>query len=276
MTEAASGHTEVDGIRIHYRSLGSGDPVLLIHGFPTSSHLWRNVMPGLAKTHRAIAIDLPGFGLSDKPLDIKYSFFFFEKILDGFVASLGIEQPALVVHDLGGPVGLFWAVRQPSRISKLVILNTLTYPETSWAVKAFLIGLKLPLVKDYFVSQPGLVGAMRLGVQHKERLNRETLTPYTAPFLGKDARNALIKAGSGLSIKGLAEIAEKLPSIGLPVRIIYGENDRILPDIAKTVARLQTDLPNAEVTALAGCGHFLQEDEPEQLAELMGEFLRQS
>jgi haloalkane dehalogenase len=102
MSAPSPHHVTVNNLRIHYTEAGSGPPVLLIHGFPTSSHLWRNVIPELAKTHRAIAIDLPGYGLSDKPLDVTYDFAF------------------------------FWAVRHPERVKQLVILNTLVYPETSW------------------------------------------------------------------------------------------------------------------------------------------------
>jgi len=273
MTQPTSHYTQVNNLRIHYLAAGEGDPVLLIHGFPTSSHLWRNVMPELAKTHRAIAIDLPGYGLSDKPLDAKYNFRFFEEVLTGFLDALGIKGINLAVHDLGGPVGLFWAVRHPDRVKQLVILNTLVYPQTSWAVKLFLIALRTPGLRDFLVSQKGLVASMKFGVVHKDRLNREVLTPYTAPFEDRAAQQALIKAGGGLSIKGLAEIAEKLPDLDVPIRLIYAESDRILPDIAKTMKRLQRDHPNAELTALPNCGHFLQEDEPERLAQLMSEFL---
>ena len=168
---------------------------------------------------------------------------------------------------------LIEAVRNPSRIKRLVILNTLVYPQTSWAVKAFLIALRLPLVRDYVVSPKGIVGAMKFGVTHKDRLNRELLTPYTEPFEDASAQQALIKAGSGLSIKGLSEIAAKLPSLGVPVRLIYGEGDRILPDIAKTMGRLKSDLPGAELTSLPNAGHFLQEDAPERVAELIADFI---
>jgi len=139
-------------------------------------------------------------------------------------------------------------------------------------VKLFLIALRTPGVRDYLVSPKGLVASMKFGVVHKDRLNREVLTPYTAPFKDAPARQALIKAGSGLSIKGLAEIAQKLPTLKVPVRLIYAENDRVLPDIAKTMERVQRDLPGSEVTSLPNCGHFLQEDEPQRVGELMAEF----
>jgi haloalkane dehalogenase len=273
MSQPSSHYTQVNDLTIHHQEAGQGNPVLLIHGFPTSSHLWRNVIPELAKTHRVIAIDLPGYGLSDKPLRVLYTFEFFESILEAFLDALDIHVTDLVVHDLGGPIGLSWAVHHPRRVKNLILLNTLVYPETSWAVKLALMALRTPGVRDFIVSPKGIVGAMKLGVVHKERLNREVLTPYTAPFESRPARQALIKAGSGLSIQGLAEIAGKLPSLETPIRLLYGENDRLLPDVAKTMERVARDRPGTEVTALPGCGHFLQEDEPERVGRLIADFL---
>ena len=204
---------------------------------------------------------------------MKYGYDFFADAIDGFLDALGIGDTHLCIHDLGGPVGAYWAIRHPGRIPKLVILNTLLYPETSWAVKAFLIAIRTPGLRDYLVSPKGLVATMKLGVFHKDRMNRTTLTPYTAPFEDPAARKALIKAGSGLGVGGLAKIARELPSYPTTVRLIYGENDRVLPDIKKTMARLKRDRPEAELTSLPDCGHFLQEDEPERVAHLIAEFL---
>jgi haloalkane dehalogenase len=277
MTEPSSHFTEVNNLRLHYLEAGTPDPntppILLLHGFPTSSHLYRNILPELGKTQRAIALDLPGYGLSGKPLDVRYGFNFYADILDGFLDALDIGDTNLCVHDLGGPVGLYWALRHPGRVPKLVILNTLVYPETSWAVKLFLIAMKTPGLRDFLVSPKGIVAAMQFGVANKARLNREILTPYTAPFESPAARKALIKAGSGLGLGGLAKIARELPGYDASIRLIYGENDRVLPDVAKTMARLKRARPEAELTPLPNCGHFLQEDEPEKVAHLISEFL---
>ena len=117
-----SHYTQVNSLRIHYLAAGTPDPntppILLLHGFPTSSHLYRNILPELGKTHRAIALDLPGYGLSDKPLDAKYNLTFYETILEGFLDALDIHDTDLVVHDLGGPVDLYWALRHPDRVYK--------------------------------------------------------------------------------------------------------------------------------------------------------------
>ena len=273
MAKPSSHYITVRNLHLHYLEAGEGDPILLLHGFPTSSHLYRNILPTLAKTHRAIALDLPGYGLSDKPLDVTYDYNFFTDVLNGFLDALGIKETNLCVHDLGGPVGLYWAIQNPGRVPKLIILNTLVYPQTSWAVKLFLIAMKTPGLRDFLVSPRGLVGAMQFGVANKARLNREVLTPYTAPFETPAARKALIKAGSGLGIGGLAKIARELPSYQTTIRLIYGEKDRVLPDVAKTMARLKRAHPEAELTPLPNCGHFLQEDDPNQVAKLIAEFL---
>ncbi|MBT8482527.1 MAG: alpha/beta fold hydrolase [Myxococcales bacterium] len=280
MPQPSSHYTQANGLRLHYLESGAPDPnvppILLLHGFPTNSHLYRNILPELGKSHRAIALDLPGYGLSDKPLDVTYDYDFFADTLDAFLDALGIRDTHLCVHDLGGPVGLYWMLRHPHRVHKLIVLNTLVYPETSWAVKLFLLAMKTPGLRDYIVSPKGIVAAMKLGVVNKGRLNREALTPYTAPFESPAARKAFIRAGSGLGLRGLSKIARELPGYETSIRLIYGENDRILPDIAKTMQRIQRAHPEAELTALPGCGHFLQEDEPDTVAKLISEFLNKS
>jgi haloalkane dehalogenase len=119
-------------------------------------------------------------------------------------------------------------------VKKRVILNTLAYPETSWAVKLFLLAIKTPGVRDFLVSQRGLVGSMKFGVD------------------------------------GLAKIARELPRYEGEARLIYGEQDRIVPDVAKTMSRLKSNFPNSELTALPNCGHFLQEDDPETDGRVLG------
>src|SRR5687768_2559921 len=108
-----------DGLTVAYRELGSGPAVLLVHGWPTSAHLWRNVMPAIAQRHRVIAIDLPGFGASDKPTDVRYNFDFFTGAIDALLAELHIERAAIVGHDLGGPIALRWALDRPDRVTSV-------------------------------------------------------------------------------------------------------------------------------------------------------------
>ncbi len=276
MEASSSGaDVQVDDLTLHYRELGSGSPVLLLHGWPTSSYLWRGVMPAIAESNRVIALDLPGFGGSSKPTDADYGFEFFGSALDGLLAALEIDELGLAVHDLGGPVGVHWALNRPQRVTALALLNTLVYPEFSEAVMAFIRMCTEPDSRAFITSPEGLEAAMKLGVADESKLTAESIAAVQAPFANDDARSALADAGIGLDPGGFTEIAAKLPSLRVPVRVVYGAQDRILPDIADTVARVQRDLPQAEVTELADCGHFCQEEEPERIGALLGGFFAQ-
>ena len=264
-------HLEIDGLDIAYRELGEGPAVLLLHGWPTSSHLWRNVLPAIAEHHRVIAPDLPGFGESSKP-PTGYDFPLFEGVIDGLLAALDVEQTAVVGHDLGGPIGVHWALSNRERVSAIALLNTLLYPEFSPEVIEFVMTLLDPERALDATSPDGLAEIMRLGVAADFTLGDDVIAAVQAPFTTQASRIALAAAGVGLNLRGFAEVTAGLPSLTMPVRVIYGEQDRVLPDVAQTVARLQGDIPHAEVTALPGCGHFLQEQEPERVGALLAEF----
>lgn len=264
--------TSADGLVLAYRDVGAGPPVLLLHGWPTSSYLWRNVMAPLARSNRVLALDLPGFGGSDKPTAVRYSFDFFERAIDGFLDALEVGEVGVVGHDLGGPIAAHWALQDPTRISGLGLLNTLLYPEFSDAVRDFVTTLRSPADRSRLVSADGLAEVMRLGVVDRSVITEDVIAAVVDPFAAADDRLALAAAGVGLSVRGFAEIAAALRWLRTPMRVVYGEVDRILPDVAETMARLQREVPAAVVTALPGVGHFVQEEVPEVVGELLAEF----
>jgi len=275
MSELTSHTTTVEGLTLHWTEIGSGDPVLLLHGWPTSAFLYRNVMPHIAAAgRRAIALDLPGFGKSDKPLDASYSFRFYDRHLSGFVDALELEQTGLVVHDLGGPVGLHWMVGNPDRVSALGLLNTIVQEKQSWAAAAFIASLHVPGLRDLAASPWGLKVAMQIGTKSRDGAAPDVVAGVQAPFVEKAARLALIKSLINLHPKGLATIEAKLPDVTVPVCMVYGTNDWILPDVTKVFPRLAAELglPADRVHALDGCGHFLQEDKPDEVGRLLGAF----
>ncbi len=269
---AATKTVQVDGLRLAYRELGDGPPVLLLHGWPTSSFLWREVMRPIARANRVVALDLPGFGASDKPNDIRYNFGFFGRALDGFLAKLGIETLGLAVHDLGGPIGVHWALDRPGRVTKLALLNTLVYPEFSQAVKEFVHACATPDLREQLTSPSGLESIVRDGFADPAKLSPEVLAAVQEPFHTAEACRALADAGIGLERKGFAQIARQLPTLRVPVRIVYGARDRLLPDVAETMARVKADLPQSELTELPDRGHFLQEEAPGEVGELLARF----
>jgi pimeloyl-ACP methyl ester carboxylesterase len=264
----------VNGTTLGYREMGAGPAVLLVHGWPTSSFLWREVMPVIAETNRVMAIDLPGFGASDKPPHSRYTFADFEHAIDGFLAALQIEQVAVAAHDIGGPVAVHWALSRPARVTRLALLNTLLYPEFDDSVIQFVIELATPATRAHRTSDAGLAEVMRLGMHDPALIDDDVLAGVFAPFDTADERRALALAGIGLEPHGFMEIAAGLGSLTMPVRAIYGEDDRVLPDVATTMARLAIDVPHAEVTVIPECGHFLQEEAPELVGELLAEFFQ--
>lgn len=261
-----------NGMALGYRELGSGPAVLLLHGWPTSSYLWREVMPPIAAGNRVVAVDLPGFGVSDKPLDVRYGFEFYARAIDGFLDALDIDTVALAGHDIGGPIALHWALHRPERATRLALLNTLVYPEFSPAVLDFVKQLTTPELRERLTGPAGLEEVMRLGFADSSRLSDEVIAAVREPFGSVESRVALANAGIGLEVAGFKELARSLPELRLPLRVVYGEQDRVLPDIATTVARLEHDVPQVEVTALPDCGHFLQEEAGPEVGGMLAQF----
>jgi pimeloyl-ACP methyl ester carboxylesterase len=275
-TQDFSNFIEVDDRKIHYLLAGKdhSQTILLLHGWPTSSYLWRNIVKGLAKDYQVIAIDLPGFGQSDKHLEDSYSFRYYERILNGFLNQLEIQKITLGVHDLGGPIGLYWAIHNMDRLDRLILFNTLVYPQFSTAVKLFGLAVRVPIIKNWLSGPSGIKWAMNFGVHQKQNLTEEAIKQYQESFQEKNARKVLLKTAQRLSSKGFQEIADKLQHFHGPVQIIYGEKDRILPKVADTMSRVQDDLPQAQVKTFPDAGHFLQEEVSEEIVKVLEEFMK--
>ncbi|MEM6633159.1 MAG: alpha/beta fold hydrolase [Bacteroidota bacterium] len=274
--EVASAYIQVNDTKLHYLTAGEGEPILFIHGFPTSSYLWRNIVASLSHNFRVIAIDLPGYGKSDKKIEDSFSFRYYARILTGFLDQLGIDRITLGVHDVGGPIGLYWMVQHMERVDRLIVCNTLVYPNFSWAVKLFGLATVLPGINNWLTSPSGIKQTIRLGVYHKDQLKKEIIHAYQAPFLDKASRKVLLKSVQRLSLKGFGEIEKKLLEFKGPILLIYGEMDKILPKVGRTMQRVQEDLPQSRLISLPNCGHFLQEDAPELISEEILVFMEQS
>ena len=207
-----------------------------------------------------------------KPVAGRYDFADFESAIDALLERLGIDRVAVAAHDLGGPVAVHWALARPGRVTALALLNTLLYPDFSPAILEFVQTLSTPGPREEATSPEGLTEILRLGVADPAHLPDDVLAGMLAPFAAEDDRLALARAGMGLSPRGFAAFAVGLSTLDFPVRVVYGEQDRALPDVAETFARLAKDIPAAAVTALPHCGHFPQEDDPDRVGELLADF----
>ncbi len=146
------------------------------------------------------------------------------------------------------------------------------YPEFSDAVKQFVTACSTPELREELTSPDGIEGVMRLGLADQSSLTDEVRAAVLEPFRSNESRHALADTGIGLEFEGFQEIARALPTLDTPVRIVYGARDRILPDVGETMARAAVDLPQAIVTALPDCGHFLQEEAADELGPLLADF----
>jgi len=249
---------------------GSGDPVVLLHGVPVSSFLYRRVVPELASRGlRGVAFDLPGLGLAERPRGFDYSWSGLAGWTGTAIDALGIERCHLVVHDVGGPIGFEWAIRNPDRVLSMTALDTWVDAATfhrPWPMHPFSIrgvgeAWLHSMVRPAFRQIYYLVGIGDRGA---------------VPAAEVDAHHALLKRGDGgrafLEImRGfeLNEAKERFFFDGLaerayPAQVVWGERDRMLD--AERRAAVQRALA-VERPTLLPAKHFLQEDQAAAVAE---------
>jgi len=285
-----------EGLRVRCVTAGEGRPVVLLHGWPTSSFLWRGVIPGLAARGRVIALDLPGFGRSDRLRDGAYTLDFQARCLEAVLQQLDAPEVALVLHDLGGPVGLLWAVRHPERVARLVVLNTLLFPDARAArlfmasgsfaararailgvarvplhLKATMLAAHTPGLRALLFGRLGVALVLRLGTSR--RLGPGIAAAHASAYASRDGRRALARTLLDPRREELEEIVRNLHRLRAPALVAYGPRDRLLPGVKAEMHRLAAELAGARLATVPAAGHFVQEDEPETLGRLLDEFL---
>jgi pimeloyl-ACP methyl ester carboxylesterase len=249
-------------------------PVLLLHGLPSQSYGWRNVLPALAEQgFRAIAPDWIGFGFSAKPdrRDFAYTPDAYIEALAGFLNALDIERFSLVVQGFVGSVGLQYALRHPDQIERLAILNSpiTTNAKLPWKIKQ----LGLPLAGDMLTQDPLLVDRTLEG-GGGYRVEDADLDVYRRPFLkSSDAGRALLAVVRNLQLQqATAEIQTGFSGWQQPVLVAWGMRDPWLPfSMAEAFAQ---PIATTEVVQLAEVGHYPQEDWHEKVNEALLSFLR--
>lgn len=271
-------HVVAGGVRLHYVAVGARDPVLFVHGNPTWSYLWRNVLPAVGRRHRAIALDLPGFGRSEQPVAGRYDFEDHARALAGFIDALGLERLSIVGHDWGGVLTMDWATRNVERVKSVALMST-SVVRVGGLLQPLLKLPRLPGLGWLLVQQLNLFLplALRAGVRTR-RLTAAELRHYREPFPDAASRLPIrrwteqLPAGPGdAAYDAMARIEAALPGFDRPVLIVRGSRDPILT--AKRAQRMVDVLPSARVEVMQGAGHFLQEDDPAEVGRLLNNFL---
>jgi len=266
---------EVRGSRLHSVDEGSGDPILFLHGNPTSSYLWRNIIPDLTSAGRCIALALIGMGKSGKP-DIEYTFFDHSGYVEGFIEALGLKNITFVIHDWGSALGFHYARRHESNVRGLAFMEAILGPLRSWdqmhpkfqkMFKAFRspdAGWDMIVNQNFFVEQvlPGAVS---------RQLTEEEMKHYREPFLEPTSRKPVWRWPNEIPIEGepadVHEAVENyqrwLQRTELPKLLLHASPGALIREQAVEWAK--ANLPNLK-TADIGTGiHFVQEDNPRQI-----------
>jgi pimeloyl-ACP methyl ester carboxylesterase len=258
---------QVSGGELAYVDEGDGPAVLLLHGFPTSAHLWRDLVPMLAPRFRAVAPDLLGYGDSDKPgqeaVTVRSQADHVRDLLD----ALGLERVAVVGHDIGGGIAQLLAFE--GLVESLVLIDSICLD--SWPIEGVrMIQQADPAtVDEEFVANLVSI-TFDLGMGHPARLQEEDREEFVRPW--RSDPPALIRAARGIDGVGLVGTEEQLASLDTRTLIVWGEDDPFQPsDLAERLGEL---LPGSTVALLPGCSHFVTEDAPEAVLPLISEYLR--
>nr|BDU49366.1 fusion protein of HaloTag and monomeric orange fluorescent protein with ER targeting domain [synthetic construct] len=277
-------YVEVLGERMHYVDVGprDGTPVLFLHGNPTSSYVWRNIIPHVAPTHRCIAPDLIGMGKSDKP-DLGYFFDDHVRFMDAFIEALGLEEVVLVIHDWGSALGFHWAKRNPERVKGIAFMEFIRpiptwdeWPEfareTFQAFRTTDVGRKLIIDQNVFIE-----GTLPMGVVRP--LTEVEMDHYREPFLNPVDREPLWRFPNELPIAGepanivalVEEYMDWLHQSPVPKLLFWGTPGVLIPPAE--AARLAKSLPNCKAVDIGPGLNLLQEDNPDLIGSEIARWL---
>jgi haloalkane dehalogenase len=247
---------------------GAGRTALFLHGYPTSSYLWRNVLPPVAAAGcRAVAPDLPGFG--DSPPNLPGTWERQVENLERFRRALELDRVILGVHDWGGLIGLRWACDMPSAVEALVITDTGFFPDGRWHGMANTLrteGEGEQLVAN--VNRDLFAMALR---QISPSLPDDAVDEFFKAYGDDDRRQNQLDLYRSGDFEKLEPYRGKLTGLGLPAKIVWGAKDEFAP--IGGAYRFTKELPDAELVVLDDAGHFLMEDEPERVAREITAFV---
>ncbi|HLP20617.1 MAG TPA: alpha/beta fold hydrolase [Chitinophagales bacterium] len=263
------------GAQMHYVDEGTGEVLLFVHGTPSWSFDFRHQIKELSKTHRCIALDHVGFGLSDKPEDYPYSILQHSKNLELLINHLQLDSFTMVVHDFGGPIGLNYAIHHPEKIKRLVILNTWLWstknePEFKQA-EMILKSPLLPVLYKYFNFSARFLVPQSWG--DKQTLTKEVHAHYLKPFSKASERMGTIAFAKALLNEQdwYEQLWTKVDVLsGKPTLFVWGEKDKFMP--VRFMDKFLSKFNNA-VAVKINAGHFVQDEGHGEVTNQLKKFL---
>lgn len=266
---------DVGGVRLYYFAAGTrgaGEPIVLLHGFPTSSHLWSDLVPLLPDGHRVVVVDLLGYGRSDSPIAHDLSIRGHARRVLSLMDALGIDVAALVGHDLGGGIAQALAVDYPNRVSRLCLCDSVAFdawpsrearfvrtvaPLTSHVPPEWIASLvKRDLIRGYVAPDRG----------------SHSLDQYLRPFSRADGRDALLLHLAAQNATETSALEPQLRALSVPTSIVWGKDDPFLA--CELGERLAATIPHATLDYIPDVRHFVPEEAPERLSQVIAQLMR--
>jgi cis-3-alkyl-4-acyloxetan-2-one decarboxylase len=273
---------DLEPFRLHYLDEGEGEVLLFLHGNPTWSFYYRNLIQNFKFLYRCVALDHIGCGFSDKPQDYNYTLNKHIDNLEKLVDFLGLKNITLVLHDWGGAIGMGLAVRKPELIKRLVIFNTASFLSSDIPLRIRLC--RIPLLGTIAIRNLNLFvsGVLRFGLKRRKQLTQNIKDGYLAPYSSFENRIANLKfvqdipmESSVASYSVIKDIENKLMNFkGLPILIIWGIEDFCFN--IKFLNRWREIFPSAEVHEVLNAGHLVVEDAPDEIISWMEEFFKKN
>jgi haloalkane dehalogenase len=277
-------YIEVHGSRMHYVDEGAGDPVLFLHGNPTSSYLWRNIITYVTPLARCIAPDLIGMGKSDKP-DIEYRFFDHVKYIEGFIEKMGLRNVTLVVHDWGSALGFHYAMRHESNVKALAFMEAIVLPVPSWEmfpseVKEIFQGFRTPDVGWDMIVNKNMFIELILPGSIVRKLSEEEMNHYREPFKEPNSRKPVWRWPNELPIEGEpADVVETvetynawLQRTNLPKLLFHGNPGALIK--TPVLEWCKQNLMHLKTVDIGPGLHYIQEDNPHLIGRELAEWYK--
>jgi len=253
---------DIDGVGIHYIDQGHGPAVVLVHGFGGHTFSFRHAIPALASDHRVVAVDLMGFGYSERPANADYSLTAQATRVLRLMDALGIDSAVALGHSMGGEVVMRMAALAPKRVEKLILVASVSGDRLPSLPPT-------PLLKPFLPALGRLTGRLMLrrSVYDRTFITPEMREGYLAPMRIRGSRDGLYQ----MLRDGRKDKKIDFSRITQPVLLVWAAAEKVVPGFA--LARLQKRLPQAEVVVIESAGHLLLEEQPDACNAAIGNFL---
>jgi pimeloyl-ACP methyl ester carboxylesterase len=257
------------GGELAYDVLGFGPPLLLVHGTPTRSYIWRNVVLRLADRFSVYAFDLLGFGQSERKDALDISIPTQARLLAELVETLNLDAPSIAGHDIGGAIALRAHLSEGIPFGCIALIDSVALrPWITPTTRHFKEHI------DAYQTMPNqafeAIVASHLRTATYRPMDQATLATYLDQWKGEVGQELYLQIVAQLDENDTAELEPLLPSIAVPVRIIWGENDAWLPPT--TAHRLHELIPGSDLVLLPNAGHFVMEDSPQEVAAILFDY----